>query len=316
MPNYYECLGIQNNASEGDIKKAYRSLSLKLHPDRNPSEDANTKFQEINTAYEVLSDQQKRKQYDHELAGGGGSMHNMQDMNDINNIFNMMFGGGMPPGMHPGMPPGMHPGIHIFHGGHGNPFGGGPGNLFGQNIFQQFQKPPPIIREIVITLDQAYNGGSMPLEIERWIVQNDTKVSEKETVYVNIHKGIDDNEIMILRDRGHVVSDELIGDIKLVVKIENTTQFKRSGLDLIFTKQITLKEALCGFAFEITHINGKKLNMTNQSNMTIIVPNTKKIVPNLGMVRDNQVGSLIIVFDIEFPKSLSEEQTKHLSEIL
>ena len=318
MPNnYYETLGVANSASESDIKKAYRSLSLKYHPDRNPSEDATTKFQEINAAYEVLGDAQKRKQYDQELAGGFPMGSGMgpgmgPDMDDINNIFNMMFNMG---GMHgiPGMPRGgmhgMPGGIHIFHGTPGNPFGG-------PNIFQQMQKPAPIIKNIVITLEQAYNGGSIPLEIERWIIQNDMKISEVETIYVTIQKGIDDNEILIMRDRGNVISPELIGDIKIIVKIENKTMFRRSGLDLIYTKKIILKEALCGFAFEIEHINGKKLNMTNQANKTIIMPNTKKVVPNLGMIRDGQTGNMVIEFDVEFPKYLSEEQSKAIAEIL
>ena len=312
MPNnYYETLGVSNSASESDIKKAYRSLSLKYHPDRNPSEDATTKFQEINAAYEVLGDGQKRKQYDQELAGGF-PMGSGPDMDDINNIFNMMFNMG---GMHgiPGMPRGgmhgMPGGIHIFHGTPGNPFGG-------PNIFQQMQKPAPIIKNIVISLEQAYNGGSIPLEIERWIIQNDMKISELETIYVTIQKGIDDNEILIMRDRGNVINPELIGDIKIVVKIENNTKFRRSGLDLIYLKKITLKESLCGFAFEIDHINGKKLNMTNQANKTIIIPNTKKVVPNLGMIRDGQTGNMVIEFDVEFPKYLSEEQTKTIAEIL
>ena len=315
MPNnYYETLGVSNSASESDIKKAYRSLSLKYHPDRNPSEDATTKFQEINAAYEVLGDTQKRKQYDQELAGGF-PMGAGSDMDDINNIFNMMFNmggmhgipgmGGMPRGGMHGMPGG----IHIFHGTPGNPFGG-------PNIFQQMQKPAPIIKNIIISLEQAYNGGSIPLEIERWIIQNDMKITENETIYVSIHKGIDDNEILIMRDRGNVINEKLIGDIKIIVKIENNTKFRRSGLDLIYTKKITLKEALCGFAFEIDHINSKKLNMSNQTNKTIIMPNTKKVVPNLGMIRDGQTGNMVIEFDVEFPKYLSEEQTKTIAEIL
>ncbi|NDC83633.1 J domain-containing protein [bacterium] len=70
MPNYYEILGVERGASQEEIKRAYRALSLKWHPDRNPHlSDATTKFQEIGEANEVLSDPQKRQQYDFELDG-------------------------------------------------------------------------------------------------------------------------------------------------------------------------------------------------------------------------------------------------------
>ena len=70
MPNHYEVLGVSKDAKETEIKKAYRSLSLKYHPDRNSSEEAITKIQEINEAYEILSDESKRNHYDMEQAGG------------------------------------------------------------------------------------------------------------------------------------------------------------------------------------------------------------------------------------------------------
>ena len=96
MPNFYEVLGVSKEADENEIKKAYRKLSLQYHPDRNTDESATGKFQEINEAFETLSDQSRRQQYDMELqfGGGGGGMNfggMDQDMSDINNIFNMMF---------------------------------------------------------------------------------------------------------------------------------------------------------------------------------------------------------------------------------
>ena len=312
-PNFYDTLGVDNNASESEIKKAYRTLSLKYHPDRNPSEDAKSKFQEIGEAYETLSDDQRRKQYDMELNGFpfsdmGPGMG--QGMDDINNIFNMMFGGAMH-GMGNGMGPGMGPGIRIFHqnsgpGGVHHVHFGGPGGM--PNIFQNMQKPPPIIKNVRIDITQSYQGCSLPLEIERWVIENNVKTVEKEVIYVPIHQGIDDNEIIILRDRGNVANEMLKGDVKIVVQIENNSQFKRNGLDLIYTHKLTLKESLCGFTFEAQHLNGKKMNLTNINNRNIIAPNSKKIIPNLGMIRDNQTGNLIIEFEVVFPTSLTLEQ--------
>ena len=312
MQSFYEILGVKNDATETEIKKAYRSLSLKYHPDRNPSDEARSLFPKINEAYEILSDSAKRKQHDMELNGGGGGGIFMQgdfnNMDDINNIFNMMFGGGMP-GMQ-GMPgQGIHgfPGIHIFHGGNQNQF---------HNVFQSMQKPQPIIKTLKIDIESAYNGCSLPIEIERWVMQGDVKTNEKETIYLPIHQGIDDNEIIILQDKGNSVNDNLKGDVKIVIQIENNSKFRRHGLDLIYNHKLSLKEALCGFTFEIKHLNGQTLTLTNVTNRSVIAPNSKKVIPNLGMLRDAAKGSMIIDFEVVFPSTITQEQSDALSGLL
>jgi DnaJ-class molecular chaperone len=118
--SFYDILGVPKNASETEIKKAYRTLSLKYHPDRNKTPEANELSAKINEAYETLSDPNKRKQYD---LGGNGFPFPMNmggdgqnDMGDLGNIFNMMFGGAFPGGaFHQGGMPGG-PNIHVFHG--------------------------------------------------------------------------------------------------------------------------------------------------------------------------------------------------------
>jgi DnaJ-class molecular chaperone len=184
------------------------------------------------------------------------------------------------------------------------------------NIFLNMQKPPPIIKSIRITLEQAYLGCSLPLEIERWVLQNDVKHTEIETIYIPIPRGIDENEFIILREKGNIVNDNLKGDIKITIQIENTTVFRRSGLDLIYTKTLSLKEALCGFVMEIMHVNGKKLTLSNITNRTVIAPGSKKVISEFGMFRENSVGNLIIDFIIEFPEKLTDEQTNVIANIL
>ena len=166
-----------------------------------------------------------------------------------------------------------------------------------------------------MTLQQAYNGGGFPVEIERWDVVNNVKTMERSTTYINVPQGIDDNEMMILQDAGNSING-LKGDIKIGIKVVNDTAFKRNGLDLIYTKTITLKEALCGVEFDIQHLNGKILSLKNTANTVIISPNFQKVVPNYGMKRENNTGNLIIVFDIAFPLTLTEEQVKTLNETL
>jgi DnaJ-class molecular chaperone len=194
------------------------------------------------------------------------------------------------------------PRIHIFHGG---PMG-----------FQQaMQKPSPIVKNVMVNIEQILTGTTIPIDIERWIVENGNKVFEKETLYVVIPQGIDDNEIIIVRDKGNFVNENCKGDVKIFVKITNNTDFKRSGLDLILEKEISLKEALCGFSFEIKYINGKTYTLNNSIG-NIIQSEHQKIIQGLGLKRENHVGNLIVVLRVKFPEKLSEDQIEKLKQFL
>jgi len=317
-PTHYEVLGVTQESNETEIKKAYRALSLKYHPDRNPSPEANSKFQAINQAYETLSDPQSKQQYDMELKYGPGQgnpsgpagfpfpggmafnfggmpfshMSSMDEFNDINQMFNMMFGQGQ------GFP------------GHGFP--GGIKVHFQQSI----SKPEPITKTVHLTLEQCYQGSSVPIEIERIIVVNNNRTKENETIYVNIPRGVDENETLVIENKGHCINNTVHGDIKISFQIKNETEFQRRGMDLVYPKKISLKEALCGFVFEIEHVSGKKLSLNNKTNPTVIKPNYKKVVPNMGMVRENSTGNMVIEFEVVFPDSLTEEQIVGLEGLL
>jgi len=323
--NYYNILGVDEKASKDEIKKAYRGLQMKWHPDKNQgSEDSKRMSKKINEAYETLGDEQKREEYDMTRNNPFTRMNSQGGGMDIpmNDIFNMFFGGGMgappfgpfggmpgmPHGMPHGMPPGMQHGmpqgtkIHFFHGG---PMG----------FDQAISKPTPIMKTVNINMEQVLLETTIPLEIERWVLENGIKVNENETIYVTIPQGIDDNEMIILRDKGHVINENVKGDIKIFVKITNETEFKRSGLDLILEKNISLKEALCGFTFEIKYLNGKSYTLNNNKG-NIIPPDYKKIYPNMGLTRGEHKGNMIIHFHIEFPEKLSDEQITKITETL
>ena len=319
--DYYKVLGVNEKSSQGEIKKAFRKLSLKHHPDRGGDAE---EFKKINEAYSTLGDIEKKRMYDMQknnpfMAGGAGGM------DGVDNIFKMFFGGGIP-GMHQhmnGMPgiPGMPGNIHINAGGFGGGIPGVPNvQIFRNgrpvNMAQRMAKPPPIIKKINISLQEAYNGINYPIEIDRWIMVGNEKKNEKEKIYVNIHKGIDNGEIKIVRDKGHVLNDSLKGDVKVFIKINNDSgELKRQGLNLLCEKKISLKEALCGFLFEIKHLNGKTYNIKHDKG-NIIPPNFVKQINGLGMERNNMKGNLIIRFNIEFPKTLTNEQIDKLEEIL
>ena len=314
--SFYSKLGIEPSSSKAEIKKAYRSLSMKHHPDKNNNTDeSKTKFQEINEAYETLSDDEKRKQYDNPMTG-----HNIFHSNhgqNPNDIFSHLFGMSGMSGMGSGMG-----NIRVNINGQDMNLGsmGGPNiKIFRQN---SLSKPSPIIKNVEVEMSKILETQSIPIEIERWISENNTKTHEMETIYIEIPKGADDNEIIVLNDKGNIIShhDKIIkGDIKVIIKIKNDTDYKRQGLNLILDQEISLKESLCGFTVELNYLNGKSYTLNNLKG-TIIQNGHNKVIPHLGLTRQingkEANGNLIIQFKIKYPDSLSNEQIDKLNEIL
>ena len=319
MSNHYEILGVDENASADEIKKAYRKLSLQYHPDRNNnSAESTTKFQNISAAYEILSDDNSRRNYDMQLHMPNGGM---------------AFHPGMPfpPGMNfnNGMPTFFTTNVeidpadifsflssNIFGGGGGGGGGGGMRNMFNmENIKQKLAKPTPIIKTETITLSKAYTGYNMPIEITRWIVENDLKREETETIYLPIPRGVDNNEIIIIREKGNSLSEHNKGDIKVFIKIQNDTDFERNGLDLILNKTISLKDALCGFVFDMNYLDGRVFKLNNNAG-NIVTHNYNKVIQGLGMKREEHTGNLIINFSVTFPEKLTQQQIDSLRTIL
>jgi DnaJ-class molecular chaperone len=327
MSNHYEALGVPETASQEDIKKAYRKLSLQYHPDRNNnSPESTAKFQSISAAYDVLGDEDKRRQHDMQskmqfgvggfpFPGGGMPFHFAQAGNNgmpaffttnstggdfdpsdlLNFVSNNFFGGGG----------GGGGGIKID--------GNGGGIRF--NMAQRLAKPIPIVKTETIPLSKAYTGYNMPIEITRWIVENELKREETETIYLPIPAGVDNNEIIILRDKGNILAENNKGDIKVFIKIQNDTEFVRNGLDLILNKTIGLKDALCGFSFDMTFVDGRTFKVNNNVG-NIITHNYNKVIAGLGMKREEHVGNLLINFNVTFPEQLSAEQIEALQKIL
>jgi DnaJ-class molecular chaperone len=311
MPNHYEILGVSKDADESEIKKAFRKMSLQYHPDRNINEDTNERFQEINEAFEILSDPNKRNQHDMELQfGQGGGINQFsgmgQEMNDINNMFNMMFGqgGGNPFGNIPGMP-----GIRIFH-------NGGPGINVQSHMFHSFNKPEPVQKIVEITAEQSYHGCSMSVQIDCWSLNNNIKSNEVKVLQLNIPAGVDNDETLVIQDQGNSINNKIHGDIRIIIKIKDYGNLTRKGLDLILNKKISLKDALCGFNFEFDHYNGKRICMNNSTGNNVIKPGMKKVINGLGMIRDNNAGNMIVEFDVIFPDITTEEQRESLRNIL
>lgn len=306
MDDYYKILGVPENASSGDIKKAYRVASLKHHPDRGGDSDI---FKNINTAYQTVGDARKRQMYDMQkqnpFMGGMQGMQGMQGMGNPEDLFKMFFGGG-----NGGETPFGFPGarVQVFHNGR-------PVNMDNR------RKPAPITKTVHISLEQAYAGINIPVEIERWYNEKDGKRIEKERLYVQIPPGADNNEIIVLEGKGNFINESLIGDVKIFIIVKNDTIFVRDGLDLIYKKNISLKEALVGFTFDVKHLSGKTYTINN-NNGKIITDEYTKIIQHMGMRRERghpapvMIGNLIITFDVKFPTNLTDEQREKINTIL
>lgn len=317
--NYYKILNIPETATADEIKKSYRTLSMMHHPDRNPNDPNSTRrFQEIGEAYEVLSDPKQRKLYDlkrnnpifHALHHGtkgpagdasaeGFAPHFINVLNNLFSgqgsqcqkdeefIFNSLF----------------NRGTHTH--GHGSM----------SSNERDRERPSPLTTTLVVSYENMYLGALMPIEIERWFMEDGVKKYETEILYVSVPKGVDENEIIMIPNKGNSMSDTCKGDVKVFIKLDNTMspEFKRHGIDLVFEKEISLKDALCGFSFAIKHLNGTNYTINNFGR--IIHPGHVKKIPQLGIKRDEHVGNLVILFKISFPNSLDETTVAQLKEI-
>jgi|SaaInlStandDraft_5_1057022.scaffolds.fasta_scaffold22054_1 DnaJ-class molecular chaperone len=303
MPSHYEVLGVNKDATEVEIKKAYRSASLKYHPDRNQSKEAVTKIQQINEAYEILSDKEKKQNYDNELNGIRPNPFQQvhtnfnTDFGDINSMFNMMFNGRP---FHPGMP-----NVQVFRNGNST-----------THVFTSSSHagPPSMItKNIEITFEQSYSGCSIPVEIEKWIQHNDKKEPLVEIVQLEISEGVNHNEKIIVNGIGNQ-NQHGKGNVQFIIQVKNNTIFKRQNLNLLCDKKISLKEALCGFSFEFVHVSGKKLSVNNNNPITIIKDGQIQVFKGLGMKDKNNTGDIIFKFHVIFPVELTDTQRTHLLE--
>ena len=230
-------------------------------------------------------------------------MHDMNDMHDMHDIHDMRK-------MHPPPRQEMHQHVsqHPTH----------PYDIPRTPRFQKRVEPkPPLISiNATVTLEHVCQGATVPVEMERWNV-NSEGVHElsSHVEYISVPMGAENGEVILLSNRGNETGDGTRGDVKVTFIVEEHPIFKRNGLDIIVEKNITLKEALCGFVFDISHLNGKKFSF-NSSSGNIIRDGLVKTIPRLGLHRGNECGNLNVVFRVAYPEKLSEEQIKTLANTL
>lgn len=225
----YETLGISKDASSDEIKKAYRKLARQYHPDINKDPGTEEKFKEINAAYEILSDETKRKQYDQygDSMFGGQSFHDFSRANfggnaDINDILNQIFGNFGGAGRSK----------RGFSGFSSAGFGGFDGfdQGFGQNLDIQVR--------INISFELAVNGGDYEFSING------------EKIKIKIPAGLNSGEKLRARNKGKSAGSHR-GDLIITVNIEEDKEYKRDGDDLYKNLDLTLKTALFGDKIDV-----------------------------------------------------------------
>ena len=296
--NYYNILNLSKNATINDIKKAYRQQSMKFHPDKNLNSDSE-QFNKINEAYSRLLDKynangmnnEVEKYYNNELIN-----HNPN--NNVNNNVN------------------NNPNNNANNANNANNVNNNASNDILKYSYLSSNNSEDITIKLNVNFSEAYTGCNKPIEVNRKIIVNNVIGYEKETLYIPIPKGIDNNEIIALPNKGNVyISSGVIiySNIKIIICLIKHELFERNGLDIIFIKTITLKEALLGFTFNLNHINNKNFKVTCSE---IINFNYEKTIKNMGFIRDTFAGNLIIKFNITFPLTISQESKKLLEKIL
>jgi len=341
--DYYNILGVSRDATEADLKKAYRKLALKYHPDKNKEPGATDKFKEIGAAYEVLNDPQKREIYnkygEEGLKGGtggtGGGGHGappdfsgFQQFNftsfDPHDTFKRFFGDEDPfaemfsnfsnfsnnsNGM-PGMHSGMHANMHGM---------GGPGTSFSMMNDQHFNKQdPPVEQSLAVTFEELLNGTHKKMKITRNVLQPGTNTlkSEEKILEIDVKAGWKEGTKVTFKKEGNQSIGKSPADIIFVIKDKPHARFTRDkDNNLIYKHKVSLRDALTGIQFTVLTLTQLKLQLELQ----LVTPTTKRIIKGEGLPlpkRPNVRGDLIVEFDIEFPRNLSNEQVATLREVL
>ena len=289
--DYYKILGLDRSASADEVRKAYRKLAMQYHPDRNPgNKQAEEKFKEINEAYQVLSDSQKRARYD-QL---GSAYSNWQQRGGTPGDFDWsqwFSGGGGAPG-----------GVHVEY--------GDLNDLFGQDIFSDFFRSifggmggtqtstrsrvaPAYQQPIVITLQEAFNGTTRAIQ------------SNRRKVEVHIPAGVKTGSKVRAAGAGPDGAD-----LYLIVEVAEDPRFERDGDDLRTSATIDVFTAMLGGEAEVETLAGKvKLKIPAGTQPEQVFRLAGRGMPR---VKSTQKGDLFVRVKVRVPKQLSSEQKAYI----
>ena len=293
--DYYKALGVEKNASADDIKKAFRKLAVKYHPDRNPdNKGAEDKFKEINEAYAVLSDTEKKQQYD---TFGSSGFHNKYSQEDIfrgfdfGNAYKDM-GGGV----------GGGGAEDIFSRLFGASFGRGAGRGFRAGA----QKGADHEMEITVSFRDAAQGAERQVAFRR--------NGQREELKVKIPEGVDNGSKIRISGKGAPGDGGgSAGDLYLIIHVQPDPVFSRDGGDLFVDRAITFTAACLGVSLDVPTLDGDKRIKVPAG----IQPGTKIRLKGCGIksMGSNAKGDLYVKIGVHIPETLTSEQKKLIEEL-
>ena len=288
--DYYKVLGITKNATSDEIKKAYRKLARKLHPDINPNDkEAQAKFQQLNEANEVLSNPEKRKKYDKYGKDWehGEEYEKYQQQRQQQNAGQQSYGGGSFSG---------EDFSDYFSSMFGNQGAGGrtKGKYRGHDIQAQLQ----------IDIKEAYTTHKKEFSVNG------------KSIRITVPAGIEDQQTIKINGYGGPgVNKGPNGDLYITFSIVNTTQFKRVGNDLFISHDLDLYTAVLGGDVTILDFNQSKLKLKVAAGTQ---NGTKVRLKGKGFPvykKENQFGDLYVTYNITIPTNLSEKELELFNEL-
>lgn len=347
--DYYEVLGVARDASPETIKKAYRQMARKYHPDVNKEADANEKFKEINDAYEVLSDEQKRAAYDrfgHDAfdpnagAGGFGGFGGFEDMGGgFGDIFDLFFGGGQTDSRRTGPQRGADREIRLevkFEDAvfgtekdfqfprmekcdHCTGSGAEPGSpiktcsqCHGTGQVKSVQKTPFGKFETTRTCS-ACRGEGKVIEKPCSVCRGTGKVKKNRTINVRIPAGIDTGARLRIRGEGELGAyGGPAGDLYITILVKPHALFKRDGYNLVCNLGIDFVQAALGAEIDIPLLGGTE--------HTLVIPEGTQpgdiiTVHGLGIpqLHSHHAGDLKVIIQVNIPTKLTKRQRELLT---
>jgi curved DNA-binding protein len=302
--NYYDVLGVKKNSSTSEIKKAYRKLALKYHPDHNKgNKEAEEKFKQISEAYAVLSDEEKRKQYDAFGAEGFQQRYSQEDIFRGSNLGDILreFGLG-----------GFGRGGGSFHFSSstngGSPFEaffgqGGPETHFRSAAGPRQQvKGQDLTYELSVTLEDILHGSEKKISLRRG--------GKIESVSVKVPRGIEAGKKLRLSGKGMPSpAGGPPGDLYLVIKEQPNVNFAREGSNLIMEKRIPFSAACLGAQIEVKSLENKLLKVKVPAG---VQSQSKLRLKGHGLPTGPKGGrgDIYVKILIDVPKKMTDEQKK------
>lgn len=298
--DYYNVLGVNKNASKEEIKKAYRKLAMKYHPDHAKGDKGSEeKFKKISEAYAVLSDDEKRKQYDTFGSEGFQQRYSQEDIFrgfDLGDILREFGFGGF------GGAGGGRPGSYRFSfGGGEGPFGssGSPFESFGGGR-QAPVKGSDLVYELPLTLREVLTGASKTVSFDH--------KGRSERVTVKVPPGMVTGKKLRLSGKGEPSPyGGPPGDLYVQAKVLDDPKFAVDGRDLTTQREIRISEALLGTTLKVPTPEGKELSLKVPPGTR---PGTRMRLGGHGLpdMRGGQRGDLFVRIQVQIPKKLNKEQ--------